>query len=692
MRSLVCYMVVFFAFAKANAQETVASGSLENIVFYYDVSYSMRDRDLDAEIEYLNNYFVNHPEATVTLIQISTALQDETTYMVSGGNWKTLKKALSEVEYDGASDFSRVDFTKKIDRFLLSTDGEESISKLPQSGEKPITIINTVLEDKGDLRWLAESSGGTYEEILGNTNQKKKSSSKVNATVIRAAQSVDRLSNIKESSELEAVVINGQGDNSDRDEYNTIDVRGVSYDKKKLGYSVEKITDKEISAIDTDVKQAVNGQFAGLKVANNTAVTRTDLAQFKGRHDNMTLLGDQTGLIVIDGVPQQKANSAGGRGSLYDIENSSRKGLTSDINPDNVASITYLKGLAATNRYGSLGKGGVIEITTKTYAGSRGKNKKNKKALGTTPTYTGSVALMSELPNKEYIKELKSKTDINDALNTYLSYRNMYGDDPEFFLNVARYFKGWNKPEITARILSNVTEVANNDLVTLKALLYLYEDTRDYTSQVRLAEHILDLDDTKAQSYLDLARAYRLARDYDVALDIYNKIVSPSGSSGVNFSGIKETAIKEYKQFVVSSGQKIKMNKIFPAYRKAPEKVARRIVVEYNNPEALFDLKIINPQNRFFTWSHTTTGESARLQQEKQQGFNQEEFFLTDTDKGNWRFNVINYGTKRDNVLASTFLKITIFNNWGSLNQTREVKIIQLSEVNKEQQILSLTI
>lgn len=691
MRRLVCYMIVFFAFAKANAQETVASGSLENIVFYYDVSYSMRDRDLDAEIEYLNNYFVNHPEATVTLIQISTALQDETTYMVSSGNWKALKKALSEVEYDGASDFSRVDFTKKIDRFLVSTDGEESISKLPQSGEKPITIINTVLEDKGDLRWLAESSGGTYEEILDDTSQKKKSTSKVNTIVIRATQSADGLSNIKEPSELEAVVINGQGDNSDRDAYNTIDVRGVSYDKKKLGYSVEKITDKEISAIDTDVKQAVNGQFAGLKVANNTAVTKTDLAQFKGRHDNMTLLGDQTGLIVIDGVPQQKANSAGGRGSLYDIDNSSRKGLTSDINPDNVASITYLKGLAATNRYGSLGKGGVIEITTKTYAGSRGKNKKNKKALGTTPTYTGSVALMSELPNKDYINELKSKTDINDALNTYLSYRNMYGDDPEFFLNVARYFKGWNTPEITARILSNVTEVASNDLVTLKALLYLYEVTQNYKRQTELAEHILSLNERNAQAYLDLARSYRLSGNIKDALEMYNKILSPSGMRGVNFIGIKETAIKEYKQLTATSGNSLS-SQVIPNYKAKPKRVARRILVEYNNPEALFDLKIINPQNRFFTWSHTTTGESTRLQQEKLQGYNQEEFFLTETDKGNWRFNVINYGTKKDNVLASTFLKITIFNNWGSPNQTREVKIIQLSEVNKEQQILSLTI
>lgn len=689
MKNIWLVLTCVFAFAKAFSQEP----SPENIVFYYDVSYSMRDRNVNVELDFLDSYFIQHPNTIVTLHTLSTALSDKTTHTVSEGNWDTLKSEIIEVDYDGASDFSTVDFNQKADGFLLSTDGEHAISKLPKAGKVSITIINTVREDTGGLKWLAQSSGGIYEELLTDSSSiKKPLKSKATSTVKRVTQQDVKPSQTPNSSELDAVTITDYSTDPDREEYNTINVGGVDYDKKKLGYSVEKITSKEVSQLDTDTRQAVKGQFAGLNVANDDSVNKVNLAQFTGRHNNMSINGDQTGLIVIDGVPQAKANSGAGSGSLYSVDNSYANGRTSGINPDNIRSITYLKGLAATNRYGSLGKGGVIEIVTKTAGGSSNKKRNKKKELGTTPTYTGEASIMSDLPETDYIKALAQTTTINDALNTYLTYRETYGDQAAFFLNTARYFKGWKKPDITTRILSNVTEVAANDIATLRALSYVYEDIGEYQSLVALTEHILDLEAANAQSYLDLARAYRLAGQNKKALEEFNKIVSTSGLSNVNFSGIKETAVKEYKQFVTTSSNGLPASKILPAYRTKPVKLARRIVVEYSDPEALFDLKIINPQDRFFTWSHTTTGEAARLIQEKQQGFNQEEFFLTETDKGQWRFNVINYGTSQEKPLGSTFLKITIFKNWGSTNQTREVKIVQLSELNKEEQILSLSI
>jgi len=138
---------------------------------------------------------------------------------------------------------------------------------------------------------------------------------------------------------LKEVVITSRGNNETAAEEKEVDLGQHKIQKKKLGYSVETITDKEISQIDTDVKQAVNGQFAGLEIANDAAQTRVDLSQFLGRHKNMTLLGDQTGLVVIDGVPQSKTDSGQFSG------NTGSTGVSTHINPDNIASITYLKGL-----------------------------------------------------------------------------------------------------------------------------------------------------------------------------------------------------------------------------------------------------------------------------------------------------------------------------------------------------------
>ena len=101
-----------------------------------------------------------------------------------------------------------------------------------------------------------------------------------------------------------------------------------------------------------------------------------------GRGRYTTILGNQYGLIVVDGLAIKQSDSSMGAGFIGD---------TGFINPENIESVTYLKGLAATNIYGTEGRNGVLLIKTKT--GSSSFKKKKKRQLGNTPTYIDDIEI-----------------------------------------------------------------------------------------------------------------------------------------------------------------------------------------------------------------------------------------------------------------------------------------------------------
>ena len=154
-------------------------------------------------------------------------------------------------------------------------------------------------------------------------------------------------------------------------------------DKKRLGYSVETLAGDKIIPSNTNVKDAVAGKFAGVKIGAND-----DLTQFVGRGRYTTILGNQYGLVVVDGLAIKQSDSSMGAGFIAD---------TGFINPENIESVTYLKGLAATNIYGTEGRNGVLLIKTKT--GSSSFKKKKKRQLGNTPTHIMILKLKKLLIN-----------------------------------------------------------------------------------------------------------------------------------------------------------------------------------------------------------------------------------------------------------------------------------------------------
>jgi TonB-linked SusC/RagA family outer membrane protein len=167
---------------------------------------------------------------------------------------------------------------------------------------------------------------------------------------------------------------------------------GLRRTRNQLAYSAQQVTGEDISkSRSVNVASSLSGRISGLEIRQSNTLGGSTNVVIRGAK---SLTGSNQALFVIDGVPfdntnNNVANQRSGRGG-YDYGNAA-----ADINPDDIESITVLKGAASTALYGSRGSNGVILITTK----------KGRHGLGIT---INSGATVGEIDKKTFITYQKS--------------------------------------------------------------------------------------------------------------------------------------------------------------------------------------------------------------------------------------------------------------------------------------------
>lgn len=138
---------------------------------------------------------------------------------------------------------------------------------------------------------------------------------------------------------------------------------GITRDEKALGYAVSSVKAEELTkARESNVVNSLSGKVAGVRVTGGSG-TLGGSAKIIIRGAN-SLDGNNQPLFVIDGLPidNSSVGSASTNVVAGGVDNGNRAG---DINPDDIESISVLKGAAATALYGARAKNGAIIITSK---------------------------------------------------------------------------------------------------------------------------------------------------------------------------------------------------------------------------------------------------------------------------------------------------------------------------------------
>lgn len=169
---------------------------------------------------------------------------------------------------------------------------------------------------------------------------------------------------------------------------------GVKKEKRALGYAVSTVKKGLIEdRTEGDLARVLSGKVAGLTITNSTG--------FSGSGTNVVIRGltsfsgSNQALFVVDGVPFNNDIQIPDGGFFNNNQSTNR---AFDIDPNDIAKVEVLKGLAAATLYGAEGVNGVILITTKPGSGAISKRKPTLTV--TQSTFMNTIATRPDFQNK----------------------------------------------------------------------------------------------------------------------------------------------------------------------------------------------------------------------------------------------------------------------------------------------------
>jgi TonB-linked SusC/RagA family outer membrane protein len=201
---------------------------------------------------------------------------------------------------------------------------------------------------------------------------------------------------------------------------------GIKREVKAIGYAQQKIGTAELSASrETNLTSFLTAKAAGVQVSKNASGTGG--SQSITIRGVKSLLGNNQPLFVVDGVPITNIGHSSG-GTFDDIDLGDGMG---DINPEDVETMTVLKGPNASALYGARGSNGVILITTKSGRQKKGigveiNSNTSFETLNLVPTFQNSYATGYEETNiyPDYTLEIPTGSG-----NYYENLPSWHGDN-----------------------------------------------------------------------------------------------------------------------------------------------------------------------------------------------------------------------------------------------------------------------
>lgn len=159
---------------------------------------------------------------------------------------------------------------------------------------------------------------------------------------------------------------------------------GISKEKKSLGYTTQALKNKDIAETkETNFLNSLSGKLAGVRITNSQGDMGSSRIIIRGE---TSIAGNNQPLFVVDGVPVDNSQLGSVGGATRDFKNA-----IADLNPNDIETLTVLKGPNAAALYGSRAAHGVVLITTK--------SGKSQKGLGITLNSGITISQVATLPS-----------------------------------------------------------------------------------------------------------------------------------------------------------------------------------------------------------------------------------------------------------------------------------------------------
>ncbi len=522
------------------------------------------------------------------------------------------------------------------------------------------TIQGTVANAKGPLKDAAISLKGTFNEVMTDAKGSYAITAKMDDVliinkagyypkeVLVESQQIPNVKLTSKNQELDEVIVAG----SKRVD-NTVETAYGETNEDQVGTSTKTISKNSFSNGATSLRQLITGKVAGVDVAGG--LYSGSEVVYKIRGGSQSINTEVPPIWIVNGTPYQDPPE------FLDVQQ--------------IESISVLKSVSATSRYGSMAAGGAFLIKTSDATFKEKAKKAQRSALVTGNEYVANSkeGLDASLP--AYIVRFRESGLLEKQFELYQKLSRTQESPLEFYVDAAKYFSTLDK-KLGEEVRADLAYISRNNTKALRTLAYVYDTRGDTKNMVLVNERIAKIAPQEAQSYRDLALAYQQNGQYNKALELYINMLGEQ-IKGVNFDGLEKPLRNELSNLVALHKDKIDYNRLPNEWLRTDYNIDIRMVVEWSDRTVPFEFQFVNPEKKFFKWSHTLEDNRERLKAEQLQGFQMEEFIIDDATPGEWLINIQYLGDESDYVLPP-FLKYTVFKNYGTPQETREIKVVKL--------------
>ncbi|MEJ2584982.1 MAG: carboxypeptidase-like regulatory domain-containing protein [Robiginitalea sp.] len=463
--------------------------------------------------------------------------------------------------------------------------------------------------------------------------------------------------------------------------------------------NIRFMTEEEITPIFVCILDLLRNRFSGVRVVGDCT----------GAGGSTALEGQLTN---IQGVPQSDSDSFSEfqnlspqrvfirgassifnqRAAIFDVDGQifSDPPLWLDINQ--IKRLAILNNFATSTMYGNLGAGGVIVINT--LAGAPKGGKLIDQARLRNNYLSGPVLSPGDVAGSQptYYRELVEAPSPEAAREVYETYASRYSRSAYFILDAYRHFYEVRKDaDFADDIITSHGYVFQKNPVLLKALAYTYESQSRLEKAHEVYKKIMRLRPNYGQSYMDLANSYRQLGQYEKAAAQYKRYdyLVEEGMIPVDSASFVPILNREYNNLLyLHAPALVSVANRQSLFVEEEDFQGTRLVFEWNDGEAEFDLQFVNPDRQYHLWKHTLASNADLIMKEKEIGFNTQEFLIDGSLPGTWQVNIRYQGNKS---LTPTYLKVSIYDNYGTRSQRKEVRVFKLFLKDVNQQLFTIS-
>ncbi|MGI9651470.1 VIT domain-containing protein [Chryseobacterium sp. RLHN22] len=676
----------------------------QKIAIIWDNSYSGSKRNRDKELQFLDAYFSDNKNVSVSFSLLNNTFEKAEEFSISHGNWSELKNRILNVKYDGGTDFGALKEINGVEEYLLFSDGISNFGDLTMKFKKPLnSISSTPTSDFNLLKLLANQSGGNFINLNELDTQ----------SALKAYKKLPvRFLGFKENPNMQELFPNiGSVIN---EPVNIFGITNGNAGKLTAVFSVGN--DKFETSVDFSKAQQLENwqiaQFWAQRKINELELNSTQNRQeIKIISEQFGVVSKNTSLIVLDDIndyvrykimpPQELladyqkiiANSKGRvleqRKNLlskaFDKTRELKTWWNTEFKPVEKKEYPKVSNQSIRDTVNNQRLEEVVVVGYNASANVVREVSSSAKIVEKESQPKGKITLVDVESTAEYMRDFQNLQSADVIYQKYLENRSKHEKQVSYYFDISKLLFKKGDKALSLKVLSTLAELDLENEELYKTIYYLLKQRGHYDKELWITQKILEWRPFDAQSHRDYALALVDNKRQQEALNIYKSLLYQEFTDEISIrdNGIEEILIMEINN-ILKQNKNVDGSKIDDRL-KADLPVDIRVVINWNKDNTDIDLWVTDPKGEDCSYQHKSTAIGGRISNDFTQGFGPEQFLLKKAVKGKYKIKTNFFGERQNILSGPTTIMAEVYLYYSDGRQERKIAVFQSQKENKRE-------